>query len=128
MIARSSQKKIKFSGTSGKAEVHVDSGSLGMEYFYEKTLLDFLQAATKLNWSWYETFLEFENVLAGSYKTAWCEVVKDHFSEERSIVETQNNKAGFYKAVRLFVCTILHSETPRLPIHLFGPGRRPPDP
>ena len=25
--------KIKFSGTSGKAEVHVDSGSLGMEFF-----------------------------------------------------------------------------------------------
>jgi hypothetical protein len=41
MIARSSQKN-SFSGTSGKAEVHVDSGSLGMEFFYEKTLPDFL--------------------------------------------------------------------------------------
>ena len=72
--------KFKFSGTSGKAEVHVDSGSLGMEFFYEKTLPDFIQAATKLNWTWAETFSEFENVLAGSYKTAWREVVKDHFS------------------------------------------------
>ena len=68
---------------------------------------------TKLNWSWYETFLEFENVLTGSYKTVWREVVKDHFSEESSIVKTQNNEAGFYKAVRLFLCTILDSETPR---------------
>ena len=105
--------KFKFSGISGKAEVHVDSGSLGMEFFYEKTLPDFLQAATKLNWSWYETFSKFENVLSGSYKTAWRKVVKDHFSEESSIVETQNNKADFYKAIWLFVCTILDSETPR---------------
>jgi hypothetical protein len=29
--------KYKFSGTSRKAEVHMDSGSLGMEVFYEKT-------------------------------------------------------------------------------------------
>ena len=31
--------KYKFSGRAGKAEVHLDSGSLGMEFFYEKTLL-----------------------------------------------------------------------------------------
>ncbi len=31
-------KKHKFSGDSGKkAEVHIDSGLLGMEFFYEKT-------------------------------------------------------------------------------------------
>jgi hypothetical protein len=72
--------KFKLSGSSGKAEVHIDSGSLGMEFFYKKTLPDFIQAATKLDWSWNKTFLEFENVLAGSYKTAWREVVKDHFS------------------------------------------------
>ncbi len=105
--------KFMFSGTSGKAEVHVDIGSLGMEFFYEKTPPDFLQAATKLNWSWYETFSKFENVLAGSNKTAWHEVVKEYFSEESSIIETQNDEAGFYKAVRLFICTILDSETPR---------------
>jgi hypothetical protein len=39
--------------------------------------------------------------------------VRDHFSDETTIVETQNDKAGFYKAVRIFVCTILDSETPR---------------
>ena len=69
--------KYKFSGRAGKAEVHMDSGSLGMEFFYEKTLPDFVQAATKLNWDWYETFSQFENVLEGSYKTAWREVVRD---------------------------------------------------
>ena len=32
--------KYKFSGRARKTEVHVDSGSLGMEFFYEKTLPD----------------------------------------------------------------------------------------
>jgi hypothetical protein len=105
--------KYKFSGRAGKAEVHMDSGSLGMEFFFEKTLPDFVQAATKLNWDWYETFSQFKNVLKSSYKTAWREVVRDHFSDESAIVETQNNEAGFYRAVRIFVCTILDSETPR---------------
>jgi hypothetical protein len=94
--------KYTFSGTSGKAEVRVDSGSLGMEFFYEKTLPDFLQAANKLSWSRYETFSEFENVLAGSYKTAWHEVVRDLFSDESIFVEMQNDKAGFYKARSAF--------------------------
>jgi hypothetical protein len=108
--------KHKFLGTSGKAEVHIDSGLLGMDFFYEKTLPDFIQAATKLNWSWKETFLEFENVLAGSYKTAWREVVKDHFPEAEmsaSLTDKIDLEAGFYKAVKLFGCTILDSETPR---------------
>ena len=63
--------KYKFSGRAGKAEVHVDSGTHGMEFFYEKTLPDFIQAATRLDWDWYETFSQLENVLEGSYKTAW---------------------------------------------------------
>jgi hypothetical protein len=40
-------------------------------------------------------------------------VAKDHFSEESSIVETENDNVGFYKAIWLFVCTILDSETPQ---------------
>jgi hypothetical protein len=37
--------KQKFSGEAGKkAEVHSNSGSLGMEFFYEKTLPNFCQA------------------------------------------------------------------------------------
>ena len=46
----------------------MDSGTHGMEFFYEKTLPDFIQAASKLDWDWYETFSQFENVLEGSYK------------------------------------------------------------
>jgi hypothetical protein len=113
------QEKFKFSGRAGKAEVHVDSGSLGMEFFYEKTLPDLIQAATKLDWDWYETFSQFKNVVEGSYKTAWRKVVRNHFSDESISIETQNNKAGFYKAMHIFVCTILnvrHPETSNMSI------------
>jgi hypothetical protein len=113
--------KFKYSGTSGKTEVHIDSGSLGVEFFYKNTLPDFIQAATKLDWSWNKTFSEFKNVLAGSYKTAWREGVKDHFSRPPSTEAGEGNistfemrdEAGFHKAVALFVCTILDIEMPR---------------
>ena len=96
--------KYKFSGRAGKAEVHLDSGSLGMEFFYEKTLPDFIQAATRLDWDWYETFSQFENVLEGSYKTAWREVLKDHFSDETTIVEKT-------KRVSIALCASLSAQS-----------------
>ena len=48
--------KYKFSDRAGKAEVHLDSGSLGMEFFYEKTLPDFCSAGDELQWSWSKPF------------------------------------------------------------------------
>jgi hypothetical protein len=56
--------KYKFQGTNtqNKAEVLIDSGTLGMELFLESTLLEFNQAGTRLDWSWSKSFLEFENV------------------------------------------------------------------
>jgi hypothetical protein len=54
--------KFKFSGKAGKAEVHIDSGSIGLEFYYEKTIPDFMHAGTILDWSWEETFSEFEGV------------------------------------------------------------------
>ncbi len=102
----------------------MDSGSLGMEFFYEKTLPDFIQAATKLDWDWYKTFSQFENVIKCSYTTAWREVVRDHFSDESAIIKMQNDEAGLYKAVRIFVCTILDSEMPQDVQYIFCPRAR----
>ncbi len=67
--------KYKFQGRIAKAEVCIDIGTLGMEFFLEKTLTQFNQAGTRLNWSWEETFLEFQNVLGDSYCTTWHEVL-----------------------------------------------------
>ncbi len=48
--------KYKFQGRNAKAEVCIDSGTLGIEFFLEKTLTQFNQAGTRLNWSWEEAF------------------------------------------------------------------------
>jgi hypothetical protein len=74
-------KKFKFQGTNtrNKAEVHIDSGTLRMEFFLERTLPELNQAGTRLNWSWSESFSKFENVLGDGYCTTWLEVLTDHF-------------------------------------------------
>jgi hypothetical protein len=41
----------KGTNTRNKAEVHIDSGMLGMEFFLERNLPKFNQAGTRLNWS-----------------------------------------------------------------------------
>jgi hypothetical protein len=43
--------KYRFQGTNtwNKAEIYIDSGTLGMEFFLERTLQEFNQAGTKLN-------------------------------------------------------------------------------
>ena len=73
--------KYKFQGRNAKAEVCIDSGTLGMEFFLKKTLAQFNQAGFRLNWSWPEMFLEFKNVLGDSYRTTWHKVLKEHFLE-----------------------------------------------
>jgi hypothetical protein len=71
--------KFQDTNTRDKAEVHIDSGTLGMEFFLQRTLPEFNQAGTKLDWSWSESFLEFENILGEGYCTTWLEVLTNHF-------------------------------------------------
>ena len=122
-MRRSSQRNSSSLELPGRLKSTWTAVPSGWSFFYQKTLPDFIQAATKLNWSWADTFSEFENVLDSSYRTAWREVVKDHFNlspdekarEEISLVEPENRadcEEGFHRAVKLFVCTILDSETP----------------
>ena len=64
-----------------KAEVCIDSGTLGMEFFLDPTLPQFNQAGSCLEMSWPKAFFEFKNVLGDSYRTTWQEVLAEHFSE-----------------------------------------------
>ncbi len=75
------QKKFQGTNTQNKAEIHIDSGTLGMEFFLERTLPEFNQAGTRVNWSWSKSFLEYENVLGDRYCTTWLKVLTDHFPE-----------------------------------------------
>jgi hypothetical protein len=46
--------KYKFQGTDtwNKTEGRIDSGTLGMEFFLERTLPGFNQTRARLDWSW----------------------------------------------------------------------------
>jgi hypothetical protein len=64
-----------------KAEIHMDSGRLGVVFTVNKTIPDFNKGAEKIHLDWTTSFEEFENVLEGQYKTAWKQVMHDHFPE-----------------------------------------------
>jgi hypothetical protein len=113
--------KYKFQGTNtrNKAEVHIDKGTLGMEFFLESTLLEFNQAGTRLDWSWSKSFSEFENVLGDGYCTTWLEVLTDHFPkplenvpEATRELEHHSKKENFYCGISIFICKILGDQKP----------------
>jgi hypothetical protein len=64
-----------------KAEVHLDSGQLGIEFTVNKTIPDFNKGAKKIHLDWTHSFLEFENCLLGLYKTAWKQILHKFFPE-----------------------------------------------
>ena len=76
-----------------------------MEFFLDRTLPQFNQAGAKLDWSWSETFLEFENVLGDSYRTTWLEVLAEHYPEplNKDSPSHRETKEDFDRAVGLFI-------------------------
>jgi hypothetical protein len=101
-----------------KAEVHIDSGRLGVEFTIDKTIPDFNKGAKKIHLDWTTSFEEFENVLEGQYKTAWKQVMHDHFPEpvDAAMVPTEHDcslEENFCRASKLFLKKALHEEKPR---------------
>jgi hypothetical protein len=76
-----------------KAEIHIDSGQLGIKFTVDKTIPDFNKGAKKIHLDWTTSFEEFENVLEGKYKTAWKQVMHDHFPEpvDTAMVPTKHD-------------------------------------
>ncbi len=90
-----------------KAEVHIDSGQLGVEFTVNKTIPDFNKGAEKTHLDWTTSFKEFENILEGQYKTAWKQVMHDHFPEpvDAAMVPTEHDcslEENFRCAIELF--------------------------
>jgi hypothetical protein len=101
-----------------KAEVHIDSGRLGVEFTVNRTVPDFNKGAEKIHLDWTHSFGEFENVLEGQYKTAWKQVMQDHFPEpvDAVMVPTGHDRSleeNFCRAIDLFLKKALHEEKPR---------------
>jgi hypothetical protein len=101
-----------------KAEIHIDSGRLGVEFNVDKTIPDSNKGAEKIHPDWTTSFEEFENVLEGQYKPAWKQVMHDNFPEpvDAAMVPTEHDrslKENFCRAIELFLKKALHEEKPR---------------
>jgi hypothetical protein len=98
-----------------KAEVHQDSGKLGVEFAINKTIHKFKKGAKKFNLNYAHSFLEFKNVLLGQYKIAWKQVVQKHFPEPTDL----DSQARLLKCdklpscMELFIINVLHKKKPQ---------------
>ena len=91
-----------------KAEVHQDIGKFGIEFTVNKTIPEFEMGAKKINLDWAHSFVEFENVLQGQYKTAWKQVLQENFPEpdDTAMVPAEHNCSlpeNFHCALELFI-------------------------
>ncbi len=101
-----------------KAKVHQDSGQLGIEFTGNKSIPDFNKGAKKIHLDWTHSFLEFENVLLGRYKTAWKQILHEFYPEpvDAAMVpaeQDRSRKENFRHAIELFIKKVLHEEKPR---------------
>jgi hypothetical protein len=87
-----------------------------MEFFLKRTLPEFNQAGTRLDWTWSESFSEFEieNVLGDGYPTTWLEDLSDHFPkplktkpEATRKLKRHNKKDKIYRGISISICEIL---------------------
>ncbi len=62
-------------------EIYKDNGKYGIEVTIDKTIPKFNNGAKKCDFNWSDSFVEFENVLQGHHKTAWKQVLHEHFPE-----------------------------------------------
>ncbi len=62
-------------------EIHKDNGNYGIKFTIDKTISEFNKGAEKCDLNWSESFVEFKNVLQGHHKTAWKQVLHEHFPE-----------------------------------------------
>jgi hypothetical protein len=80
---------------------------------------EFNKRAEKCDLNWPNSFVEFENVLQGHHKTAWNQVLYEHFpkpvdatvpvpaTQDRSLEE------NFHQAIQLFIQQTLNKKKPR---------------
>ena len=102
-----------------KAEIHKDSGNLGIEFTLDKTIDDFIRGAEKVDLDYQGSFLEFENVLQGRYLTDWKQVLHEHFPEpvdssiEVPAEQDRSSAINFKRAIDLFLIKTLNEKLPR---------------
>ncbi len=100
-------------------EIHKDNGEHGIEINIDKTIPKFNKGAEKYDLTWSASFVEFENVLQGYYRTAWKQVLHEHFPEpvdamvQVPAVQDCNLKESFHRVLQLFIQWTMNEKKPR---------------
>jgi hypothetical protein len=102
-----------------RIEIHKDNGTYGIEFTINKTIPEFNKGAEKCDLNWSDSFVEFKNVLQGHHKTAWKQVIHEHFAEPVDamvpVPATQDRslEENFHQMIKLFIQKTLNKKKPR---------------
>ncbi len=66
---------------NSRVEIHKDNGKYGIIFTIDKTIPEFNKGDEKCDLNRSDSFVEFKNVLQGHHKTAWKQVLHEHFPE-----------------------------------------------
>jgi hypothetical protein len=100
-------------------EIHKDNGKYGIKFTIDKTIPEFNKGAEKCDLTWSDSFVEFENVLQGHHKTAWKQVLHEHFPEPVDAtlpvpaMQDCSSEENFHRAIQLFIQKLLKEKKPR---------------
>ncbi len=90
-------------------KIHKDNGKYGIKFTIDKTIPEFNKGAEKCDLNWADSFGEFENVLQGHHKTAWKQVLHEHFAELVDVtvpvpaMQDRSLKENFHRVIQLFI-------------------------
>ena len=100
-------------------EIHKDNGGYSIEFTVDRTIPEFNQGAEKCELTWIDSFTEFENVLQGQHRTAWKQVLHEHFPEPVDATrpvpseQNRNSEENYRRALALFLQRTLNEKKPR---------------
>jgi hypothetical protein len=102
-----------------RVEIHKDNSKYGIEFTIDKTIPEFNKGAEKCNLNWTDSFPEFKNVLKGHHRTAWKQVLHEHFPEPVDATvpvpaeQDCNQEETFHQAIQLFIQQTVKEKKPR---------------
>jgi hypothetical protein len=67
-------------------DIYKDNGKYGIEFTIDKMIPKFNKGDEKCDLNWSDSFVEFKNVLQGHRKTAWKQVLHEHFPEPVNVM------------------------------------------
>jgi hypothetical protein len=107
------------SRNKSRVEIHTDNGKYGIKFTIDKTIPEFNKGAEKCDLNWADSFGEFENVLQGHHKTAWKQVLHEHFLEPVNAtvpvpdMQDCSLEENFHRVFQLFIQRTLNKKKPR---------------